>query len=103
MSHAPKDGVKNNYFAAMTAVLFSTDPALHAELTWAEERLIDTFFDTMKFGDDDADPSVDFIAIANMMELIDMNNRYVYRGSLTTPPCATDVLWNVVSTVYPIK
>jgi len=86
----------------MTSVLFSVENYT-AELTWAEERLIDTFFDTMKMGDDDADPSVDFIAIANMMELIDLNNRYVYRGSLTTPLCATDVYWNVVATVYPIK
>jgi carbonic anhydrase len=37
------------------------------------------------------------------MATIDTNNRWVYKGSLTTPPCTKTVLFNVLSTVYPIK
>lgn len=37
------------------------------------------------------------------MELLDMNNRWIYQGSKTSPPCETLVYWNVLSTVYPIK
>merc|ERR1719272_1841410 len=34
---------------------------------------------------------------------VDMQNRWTYRGSVTTPPCATAVYWNVLTTIYPIK
>jgi carbonic anhydrase len=34
---------------------------------------------------------------------VDLTNRWVYKGSVTTPPCATMVYWNVLSTIYPIK
>ena len=32
-----------------------------------------------------------------------MDDRYTYRGSVTTPPCMESVYWNVMKTVYPIK
>jgi hypothetical protein len=38
-----------------------------------------------------------------LMMLVDSDNRYVYKGSVTTPPCGQSVYWNVMSTVYPIK
>jgi hypothetical protein len=37
------------------------------------------------------------------MMMVDTRNRWVYKGSVTTPPCATMVYWNVLTTVYPIK
>ena len=37
------------------------------------------------------------------MKVIDINNRWMYKGTLTTPPCTDKVLWNVVNNVYPIK
>lgn len=35
--------------------------------------------------------------------MINMKDRYTYVGSVTTPPCATKVYWNVQTTIYPIK
>lgn len=35
--------------------------------------------------------------------MVDMDNRWVYKGSVTTPPCQETVYWNVLRTVYPIK
>ena len=32
-----------------------------------------------------------------------MNNRWIYKGSVTTSPCAKEVYWNVLRTIYPIK
>jgi len=37
------------------------------------------------------------------MNLVDFSNRWVYKGSVTTPPCAEYVYWNVLSTIYPIS
>jgi carbonic anhydrase len=49
------------------------------------------------------DPTVQEIPFGELMSEIDTNNRWVYKGSLTTPPCTKLIYWNVVSTVYPIK
>ena len=37
------------------------------------------------------------------MNMVDTDNRYVYKGSLTVPPCTQSLYWNVLSTVYPIS
>lgn len=37
------------------------------------------------------------------MMMVNMRTRWSYKGSVTTPPCATTVYWNVVKTIYPIK
>ena len=38
-----------------------------------------------------------------MMELLNFDDRYMYLGSETTPPCQGGQLWNVLATVYPIR
>jgi carbonic anhydrase len=43
------------------------------------------------------------ILYGDLMEMVDSNNRWIYKGSVTTPPCATFVYWNVLSTVYPVS
>lgn len=47
--------------------------------------------------------NIDMALYGNLMQLVDNNNRWVYKGSVTTPPCATYVYWNVMSTIYPIS
>ena len=37
------------------------------------------------------------------MMMVDTENRWIYKGSVTTPPCDTYVYWNVVQRVYPVK
>lgn len=36
------------------------------------------------------------------MNSIDFEDRWVYKGSYTEPPCNGGVYWNVIRTVYPI-
>lgn len=75
-----------------------------AKLSTAEVEVIDIFFDTMKWTDTaTAEPTVDYNAYGSLMEMVDFRNRWVYKGSVTTPPCARFVYWNVISTIYPIK
>jgi len=43
------------------------------------------------------------VPYGKLMMMVDYTNRWVYKGSVTTPPCAKYVFWNVLSTVYPIS
>lgn len=47
--------------------------------------------------------TTDLNLYGSLMNMVDFKNRWVYKGSVTTPPCATYVYWNVLSTIYPIK
>lgn len=48
-------------------------------------------------------PEVDLVAYGSLMEMVDFRSRWVYKGSVTTPPCARFVYWNVLSTIYPVQ
>jgi len=52
---------------------------------------------------DKMDLKVDVINYGALMNMADFSNRWTYRGSVTTPPCAEIVHWNVLSTVFPIS
>ena len=108
---------EGNVLAGAIGVLFSVSDTT-VELTDAEVEIIDTFFQSLQWdqvelaadaddlnpaADGLANPVVDLVSYGNLMELVDMNNRWAYKGSVTTPPCSTFVYWNVLSTVYPIK
>lgn len=43
------------------------------------------------------------LALGELLANVNMANRWVYSGSLTTPPCYENVYWNVIQTVLPIK
>jgi carbonic anhydrase len=43
------------------------------------------------------------INYGDLIDMVDTNNRYVYKGSVTTPPCGQSVYWNVLSKVYPVS
>ena len=47
--------------------------------------------------------AADMIVYGDLMKLVDSQNRWVYKGSVTTPPCGRFVYWNVLSTIYPIN
>ena len=109
--HLANDGraAGTEFFAAAVGIIFSTDKYT-ADLTPAQQQVIDAFFDGLKWSNDatpDSDGKsawdVDMVLYGNLMEMVDSNNRWVYAGSVTTPPCARFVYWNVISTIYPVS
>ena len=65
-------------------------------------KAIDNFFDDLLLNKI-ADTTVAKIRYGTLIQALDTSRRYVYKGSVTTPPCAKSVYWNVLQTVYPIK
>lgn len=106
--HYPPTGTKSDIIAAAVGIMFSVSD-YNADLTWAEQRVIDNFFESLKWDDTtygnskDVGPIVGEATYGDLMNMVDFNNRWVFKGSVTTPPCATDVYWNVLSTIYPIQ
>ena len=101
--HLPTDGVtKNGYIASAMGLFFSVNDYTKT-VTPAQETIIDEFFDSLKWSVTDKNPKVEEVTYGNLMMMADMNNRWTYTGSVTTPPCAQNVYWNVVRTIYPIK
>lgn len=64
-------------------------------------KKIDDFFDSMSW--DKNDPKVAKVPYGDLMEAMNWNERWMYKGSVTTPPCTQSVYWNVFKRVLPIK
>ena len=93
---------KNGFIAAAMGLFFSVNDYTKT-VTPAQEAIIDEFFDSLQWTVTDSNPKVDEVTYGKLMMMADMNNRWTYTGSVTTPPCAQNVYWNVLRTIYPIK
>jgi len=101
--HPPKvtDTASNNGFvAAAVGIIFDTKN-YDKSVTTGQVAIIDNFFESLKYNEKN-DPKSN-VAYGELLNAVDTNNRWVYKGSVTTPPCDKTVYWNVVKTVYPIK
>ena len=94
---------KSGVIAAAVGIMFSVNDYTAKKLTWAEQRVIDNFFESLQMDTTGSKPIVDQAAYGDLMKMVDFSNRWVYKGSVTTPPCDKLVYWNVLSTVYPIS
>ena len=94
---------EGGFFAAAAGIMFSVNDYT-AELSAEEENVINAFFDGLKWDDESGDAVVsDMILFGDLMEIINFNKRWMYKGSVTSPPCATYLFWNVPSTIYPVS
>ena len=98
--HLPAE-TENGFMAAAVGIMFSVTEHT-ADLSEAEKMVIEAFFDGLKWDDETGAVASDLILYGDLMNMVDSNNRWIYKGSVTTPPCATFVYWNVLSTIYPV-
>ena len=99
--HTPKN-TNGNVTAAAIAIHFSAD-RFNVEVSQAQEFIIDEFFDSLKWDNTGNNVRSPYIYFGDLMMMLNMKDRWAYRGSMTTPPCDWGVYWNVLKSVYPIK
>ena len=108
--HLP-DNTENGYFAAVQGLIFDTQ-RYDQSITKDEIAIIDEFFESLKWdsldvnskgGAPKVEVSLSSVNYGQLMNLASTNDRYVYTGSMTTPPCKEKVYWNVINRIYPIK
>ena len=85
---------------AAVGIFFSINKYTRKLEDW-EEKIVDDFFESLQW--QEIDPLVHKVPYGKLMTMVDTDNRWTYRGSVTTPPCESSVYWNVLRTVYPIK
>lgn len=99
--HLPETPVGGIKYAAL-GILFSVNKPNIVLDPW-QTKVIDDFFDQLEWTTTDSNPTVDEVSYGKLMNMVDFDERWVYKGSVTTPPCDTLVYWNVLRTIYPIK
>lgn len=96
-------------FASATGIIFDRynyDPSVTGE----ERLIIDKFFDSLNFEKAPGGLTKKYefikdtnIPYADLIGVMNVANRWVYTGSLTTPPCNVGVLFNIFERVLPIS
>jgi len=84
---------KKKFLAAVIGILFRVSPH---EDEHHSRSFADIFFGKL-FNKEECDFNTEFFQHLNM------NERYVYKGSLTTPPYAETLLWNVLPNIVTIS
>jgi carbonic anhydrase len=90
------------FMAAAVGIMFDAT-RYTAILSEEEQGVINRFFDSMEWDITTGEPTAQYVPYADLMMMVDFNNRYVYQGSVTTPKCAQKVFWNQIDTIYPIQ
>jgi hypothetical protein len=110
--HLPENAKGNDVtiIASALGLMFDVDD-YDPSVTGEEKAIINAFFDSMNFGaippaggakGHELTTKTD-VPFGDLMRIANFANRWVYTGSLTTPPCSVGVYFQVVDRVLPIS
>ena len=88
-----------DFKSAFISILFSISDYDEVSLD-IKERFIN-FFNDLHF--ERENPVIDKVQFGELMQQIDMSNRWIYKGSRTKPPCDKYVYWNVIDKFTPFQ
>ena len=99
------DKAEKGFFASALGIIFD-ELYYDSSVTEQEIKMIDSFFDSLqldKLSSSNAKVDITAVPYGQLINMVNTNKRWVYKGSLTTPDCNEIIYWNVVYRVYPIK
>lgn len=110
--HVPGEAKGNDVTIKYSALglMFDVDD-YDPSVTPDEKKVINDFFDSMNFGNvpptgkasgHELNGTAE-VPFGDLMRIANFANRWVYTGSLTTPPCTVGVYFQVVDRVLPIS
>ena len=89
----------NEFDSAIISLLFSVKA--YDEATDLEKETINQFWQDLYLNE--KDPTVESVYFGKLMEMAGMNERWIYKGSMTFPPCNQFVFWNIINRVLPVS
>ena len=88
------DTTKNGIISSAIGIIFDSND-YDKSITQDQIVIIDKFFDSFMLNLQ-TESNTREIPFGELMAIIDTNNRWVYKGSLTTPPCSKTVYFNIL-------
>ena len=86
---------------AAIAVFFSVEE-FDKTINEASNKTMQDFFRQLKFEDHD-DKIAPSLLFGDVMNALEYEDRWTYKGSISEPPCDQFVYWNILRTIYPIE
>jgi len=84
----------NEIFASVIGVLFTSNKDEATELSNAAQAALENFYESLEESALLEAAGVDWqVPLSNLMAVLDLENKWTYIGSFTTPPCTTRVYW----------
>jgi len=86
---------------AAIAVFFSVEE-FDKTINEASNKTMQDFFRQLKF-EDHEDKIAPSLLFGDVMNSLEYEDRWTYKGSISEPPCEKYVYWNIIRTIYPIE
>lgn len=83
------------------AILFSVEE-FDATIDAVSNKTMQDFFRQLEFENHD-DKIAESLLIGDVLNSLNYEDRWTYKGSISEPPCDHYVYWNVLRTIYPIE
>jgi len=98
----------SSYFKSHPLAIFFDSTDFDRSISESDNSTIDKFFSSLGFDIEerlelDFEPKMSIPNFKEVMDVFNFDEKWIYKGSSTQPPCKQYAYWQVLRTVYPMK